>query len=397
MLKENLIVKYQELAKDLGLSKFTLVCKDEDKVYYTKDGKSASITTIKDYETKGLKAKIACKILKGGTHVVAFFNNSNILKCGDLGGIPTMLDDFTEIFGGEIKSVEKDEKKINKELKKRKAVIVKGEFCVIASRSLDEAGTMTRIIVKNAFVMLKAKWFVTINPFVAKLMNIGYTSYYSKLNQERVWNKEKTEPIETVKIKPITFEEIEKADKKEQALLVAKKLYQENFTQGTWGNVSIRIDNKTLYCTPKAIGYNILKVDDIVTMDYLHNKQLSTGVKATSEKGIHCRVMREHNDAYVVVHAHPTFSSVFAARTQNLEVSEESKAILGEIVYCSEHALPMTKRLANNTVDSMERNAVFMGNHGVAVYGKDIREVFLVLSTLEKEAKKSLDENSKSN
>ena len=397
MLKENLIVKYQELAKDLGLSKFMMVVKDSDTIYFTKDGKSASKTTIQDYISKGFRAKLACKALNKGANVVAIFNNSNILKAGDLGGIPTMLDDFTEIFGGEIKSVAKDEKKIYKELKKRKAVIVKGEYCIIASRSLDEAGTMARIICKNAFVMLKAQWFVTINPFVAKLMNIGYTSYYSKLNQAKVWNKEKTEPIETVKIKPITFEEIESADKKEQALLVAKKLYQENFTQGTWGNVSIRIDDKTLYCTPKAIGYNILKVDDIVTMNYLHNKQLSTGVKATSEKGIHCRVMREHKDAYVVVHAHPTFSSVLAARTQDLDISEEGKAILGDRVYCSEHALPMTKRLANNTVDSREKNAVFMGNHGVAVYGKDIREVFLVLSTLEKEAKKYLDNNSKSN
>ena len=227
MLKENLIVKYQELAKDLGLSKFMLVCKSDSKVYYTKDGKSATETTIEDYITKGMRAKIACKALNKGAHVVAIFNNPNIQKCGNLGGIPTMLDDFTEIFGGDIKSVEKDEKKIIKELKKRRAVIVNNEYCVVKSRSLDEAGTMSRIICKSAFVMLKAQWFVTINPFVAWGMNIGYTSYYSKKNQEMVWNKENSEPIETVKIEPISFEEIESKDKKEQTLLIAKKLYQK--------------------------------------------------------------------------------------------------------------------------------------------------------------------------
>ncbi len=390
MLKQNLIIKYQELQKDLGLSKFTLIANDNGILYFTKDGKSAGEKSFEEYKTKGFRAKIAVELAKKGKRVIAIFSSPNTLKCGELGGIPTMLDDFTEIFGGSIKAVEKDEKKILKAIKKRNAVIVKGNYVILSARSLDEAGTMCRIIEKNAFVMLKAGWFVTINPFVSWCMNIGYTSYYSKINQQRVWEKEKTEPIETVKINPISIEEIEVADKKTQDLLVAKKLYADNFTQGTWGNVSIKVDDKTLYCTPKAIGYNLLKEEDIVTMDYIHRKQLSTGNKATSEKGIHCRVMKERKDSYVVVHAHPTYSSVFAARNQNLEVSKEGQAVLGDIVCCSKHALPMTKRLANNTVDSMEKNAVFMGNHGVAVYGKDIKEVFLVLETLEAEAKKAL-------
>lgn len=390
MLKKNLVIKYQELQKDLSFSKFTLVANDDGTIYYSKDGKSASESTLQKYSTKGFRAKISAELAKKGYRVIAIFSSPNTLRCGELGGIPTMLDDFTEIFGGNIVAVEKDEKKILKAIKKRNAVIVKDNCVILTARSLDEAGTMSRIIEKNAFVMLKAKWFVTINPFISKCMNIGYTSYYSKINQQRVWQKEKTELIETVKINPITIDDIEKADKKTQDLLVAKKLYQDNYTQGTWGNVSIKIDDKTLYCTPKAIGYNLLKEDDIVTMNYLHNKQLSKGNKATSEKGIHCRVMRERKDSYVVVHAHPTYSSIFAARNQNLEVSDSGKAVLGDIVYCSKHALPMTKRLANNTVDSMKTNAVFMGNHGVAVYGKDIREVFLVIETLEKEAKQAL-------
>lgn len=388
MLQENILVKYNELSKDLNFSRFMLIANHNNTIYYTKDGKACGEKSYEKFN-KGFRENVAVKLAKQGARVVAIFSSKNILKCTK--GIPTMLDDFTEIFGGKIKAVKKEENKVLHALNKRKAVIVKDSYAIVVARSLDEAGTMCRIIEKNAFVLDKAKKYVTINAIVAKGMNIGYTKYYSRENQQRVWDKELSEPIETVKIDKISIEDINKANKKQQTLLVAKKLYADNFTQGTWGNVSIRIDDKTLYCTPKAIGYNLLKEDDIVTMDFTKNEQIAGNTVATSEKGIHCRVMREHSDSYVVVHAHPPFSSVFAARNEELIVSDEGKAVLGDKVSCSKHAIPMTKRLANNTVNSMNKNAVFMGNHGVAVYGKDIEEVFLVLKTLEKEARKALN------
>ncbi len=391
MIKQNLCAKFNELQKELHFTSFSICAYDNGIVYYTKDGKSAGEKPIKEFD-KGLRGKVVQKVFgKGKANVVVFFYSQNIEKCAGFGGIPTALDDYTEMFGKKLKVVECDEKKVLRALNRNKSIIVKGKYCIALARSIDEAGTMARIIDKNAFVIAKCEGkTVKINKIVAKGMNIGYTKYYSKGNQDRVWEKEKTQPINTLKDVKIEIADIINSDRRIEALTTAKKVYQDDFTQGTWGNVSIRIDDKTLYCTPKAIGYGLLTPEDIVTMDFRTVTQIAGDVKATSEKGIHCRIMNEKKDAYVVVHAHPRYSSVFCAKNMTLEVSEENRALLGDKVYCSKHAIPMTKRLANNTVDAMNKKAVFMGNHGVAVYGESIEDVFNVLNALEKETKSAL-------
>lgn len=392
MIKQNLCVKYNELQKELHFTNFAMYACCDGIVYYTHDGKSAGEKPIGELQTSGLKNKIVVKQFgKARANVIVFFYSQNIEKCAKLGGIPTVLDDYTEMFGKKLKVVKKDDKKVLRALSKAKNVIVDGSYCVALARSIDEAGTMARIIDKNAFVIGKCEGeYVKINRIVARGMNIGYTRYYSKGNQDRVWEREKTQPINTLKDDNIEVDDIKNSDRRIEALTTAKKVYQDNFTQGTWGNVSVRIDDKTLYCTPKAIGYGLLTPDDIVTMDFRTVEQVAGSTRATSEKGIHCRIMNEKKDAYVVVHAHPTYSSVFCAQNRVLEVSSEGRALLGDKVYCSKHAIPMTKRLSNNTVNAMNKKAVFMGNHGVAVYGESIDDVFNVLNTLEKEAKMAL-------
>lgn len=394
MLKENLLVKYQELNNDFSFDYFTLMARVGDEVYYTYDGVGVSQDRLVDFQRVDFDCNVATDIFRDTeANVIAFFSTENTQKASNLGGMPTILDDFTEIFGSKIKAIDKGYKKILSALKRKRAVFVKENYVIIRARSLDEAGTMIRIIDKNSFVLSKCPSFVKINPIVAKGMNIGFTYFYSKRNQERIWGEENTKPIpKNRKVNVGEIADIYNDDKRVEALKIAQKLYADNFTQGTWGNVSVRIDDNTLYCTPKAISYNLLTPDDIVLMDYNKVEQLSVGNRATSEKGIHCRIMREHKDCYVAVHAHPTYSSIYCAMNKTLEVSPENRAILGERVCCSKHAIPMSKRLANNSVDAMTGGkAGFMGNHGVAIYGDSIEDVFRVITALEYEAKLGIE------
>ena len=352
--------------------------------------KKLTIIKLENFGRNELEEIIKSVFKIKNTNVVTILNTQSVAYADSRDGIPILLDDFSEIFGGKAEVVPFEKKYIVRALKKKRSTIVHNKFAMMVSRSLDEAGTMARILEKSAFVYSKVKKYVPLSEFVARLEVKVFMGGYSKLNQEREWS------IETTGIDPRPKEErklnLEKDDKRYTVLTVAKRIYDENRTQGTWGNVSCRIDDKHLYCTPKAIGYDLLELDDIVKMDYLTNTQVGEG-NPTSEKGIHCRIMREQKDAMIAIHAHPIYCSIFAARNQVLEVSEENRAILGNYVYCGKHALPMTKTLANNTVDAMRGGkASFMGNHGVAIYGVDVDDAFLVLNTLEAECKKQIQE-----
>lgn len=393
MLRENLRIKYNELNDDLGFSHCLLTARLRDTVFYSKDGKSASQKKLTEFAAKGYEARLASKIYrKCNCNVVEFFSTNNTAYAAKSGGIPTFLDDFTEIFGTKLRVTDNDEKAIVKALGKYRAVMVKDKFVILTARSLDEAGTMTRIIDKNAFVMSKCPDYVKINPVVAKGMNIGFTYFYSKKNQKRIWQKELSEPIEKTNSEELQIKDIYDEDKRVEALRIARKIYADNYTQGTWGNVSVRRDKDTFYCTPKAIGYNLLTPEDMVLMNCASNRQMTKNNKATSEKGIHSKIMKEFPDCYTAVHAHPVYCSIFAARNKDMEISDENKSLLGERIYCSKHALPMSKRLAKNSFEAMKGSkAGIMGNHGIIACGNSIEEVFEILYALEYEAKKAVE------
>ncbi len=390
MLKEKLNEKYVEIIELLKPQQLSIyACYGGNIFFRVPNGKTTVIK--KENFVKTPFDKIILDVFNHKrVNVVLTINTKHVEYAESKGGIPIMLDDFSEIFGGKTEVVNNDRKEILRVLKKKRSVLVKGKFAILTARSLDEAGTMARILDKSAFVLSKVKKYVKLSEFVSRIETLVFINGYSKRNQQREWNLETTGKDVVENLVQSEQEQILSADKRNVVINVAKRIYAENITQGTWGNVSVRIDENDLYCTPKAVGYDLLKVQDMVRMNYHTNKQVSSGTP-TSEKGIHCRIMRERSDAFIAVHAHPTYCSIFAARNQTLEVSPENRAVLGEFVYCSKHALPMTKRLANNTVDAMKGGkASFMGNHGVAVYGTDVEDVFNVLNTLEEECKKQI-------
>ena len=386
-LEKNIYKKYKELQSAVECTTLAIFVRYLEKIYICEDGINIKVCDFEKYNQDNNQKFIQNICIKSKTNVVAIMNNNNLANVKNLGKIPLMLDDFSEVFGGEVLFVD-NAKKALKQIKRRRAVLLEDKGVIIRARSLDEAVTMIKILDKNAFILSKVNFFIQLSKTVSFLENYVFTKYYSAENQKRQWELETLETINNENDKNNQNNEEIVDENIKMVLEIAKKIYSSNSTQGTWGNVAVKIDDKTLYCTPKGIGYNLITAKDIIKMDYTTRKQLSAGV-ATSEKGIHCRIQNEYKEAKISIHAHPTYGSIFAARNQTLEViSEKGKELLGEKVYCSKHALPMTKKLTDNTVDNLRGGkAVFMGNHGITVWGKDIKEVFEVLDVLEEECR----------
>lgn len=163
------------------------------------------------------------------------------------------------------------------------------------------------------------------------------------------------------------------------------KLLQNKLVQGTWGNISIRLDDNYMIVTPSGLDYIRMTVEDLVVVN-MHTLEYTSEIKPTSEKGIHARIMLQRPEINAVIHSHPSNSSALAAARVNLPVmSKEMEELLGGEIRVGKYALPGTKKLANATLEAMEsRNACFMANHGAVVCGKDMDDAFLMMSILEK-------------
>ncbi|HPD02794.1 MAG TPA: class II aldolase/adducin family protein, partial [Clostridia bacterium] len=165
------------------------------------------------------------------------------------------------------------------------------------------------------------------------------------------------------------------------------RMVNENLVQGTWGNASLRIDDRYMLATPSGLDYLSLKPEDMVVVDIYTLEYPAGGLKPTSEKGIHAGIYRARPEIKCVLHSHPLNSSVYAAAhaVLPLKTEEHKKLFNNDKIALAEYGLPSTDKLVKNTLAALkEANAVFMKNHGVTCCGPSGEEALNTLRVLEK-------------
>ena len=164
------------------------------------------------------------------------------------------------------------------------------------------------------------------------------------------------------------------------------KLLEENLVQGTWGNISVRLDEDHMLVTPTGLDYNHLTPEDMPIVQISDPSVWSDGKKPTSERKIHAAVLASRPEINACIHSHPVFATIMASCRMPLPAfTEELQEVMGGEVKVGAYGLPGTKKLKEGTVEAMQgRNACFMANHGVFCVGKTMEEAFNVLRVLEK-------------
>ncbi len=164
------------------------------------------------------------------------------------------------------------------------------------------------------------------------------------------------------------------------------KLLEENLVQGTWGNISVRLDEDHMLVTPTGLDYYHLSPEDMPIVQISDPKIWSDGKKPTSERKIHAAVLASRPEVNACIHSHPVFATIMASCRMELPAfTPELADVMGGEVKVGAYGLPGTKKLKEGTVAAMQgRNACFMANHGVFCVGKTMEEAFNVLRLLEK-------------
>ena len=178
---------------------------------------------------------------------------------------------------------------------------------------------------------------------------------------------------------------------REKLVEYGKKLVKKGLVQGTWGNISIRLDSKYMLVTPSGLDYMRLTPDDMVKVE-INSLKYEGNLKPTSEKGLHASIYKNRADIGAVVHTHSKYCSVFAAAKQAMPVNDESlQEIFGAEVPLAEYGLPGSGKLADNTAKALGDNmGCIMSHHGMVACGEDIEEAFDNCAKLEEYAGKYL-------
>lgn len=159
---------------------------------------------------------------------------------------------------------------------------------------------------------------------------------------------------------------------------------------GTWGNVSVRLDDGTIMVTPSKIDYEDLTPADMVIVDMAGSK-LEGEHSPTSEMHVHRLIYVNRPDVGAVVHCHPIYASAMCAADHGIPVifEEMSQMIGGEIPITAEYVnAGQHVRLGEVTAEALgDKNAVLIRNHAPVCVGRDLKEALTCSLVTEKAAK----------
>jgi len=178
---------------------------------------------------------------------------------------------------------------------------------------------------------------------------------------------------------------------REDIVQVGRLVYQKGWVAANDGNISIRLDQDRLLCTPTGVSKGMMDPDDLIICD-MQGHKLVGKKERTSEILMHLTVYQMRPDIKAVVHAHPPVATGFATAGKPLNQALLPEVIIGlGCVPLAEYGLPGTPELTDPMLPYIPKyDAILMANHGAVCYGEDVFKAFFKMETVEHYARIAL-------
>ena len=177
---------------------------------------------------------------------------------------------------------------------------------------------------------------------------------------------------------------------KAKALLCSygRKLLESGLVSGTWGNLSLRIDENFMIITPSGKEYEKLTIKDIVVVN-INDLSYSGDIRPSGERALHAEMYKNRKDINACIHTHSlNASTVSASRQEVPALLDDMAQIIGPTIRVAEYALPGTAKLVKASARAIKgRNGILLANHGAVCVGRDLAEAFVASEILEKACK----------
>ena len=170
----------------------------------------------------------------------------------------------------------------------------------------------------------------------------------------------------------------------EQLTRAMDRVYQQELTTASGGNISILDDNGDIWITPKATDKGEMKASQIVCVH--PDGSFDGDFEPSSELPFHTAAYRVRKDIRAVLHAHSDYCVAFSLtrtlpRTDLLTETRRRCARMS----LSAYAMTGSDTLGENISKEFAKGSdvVFLENHGVCVGGGDLTEAFMRFETIE--------------
>lgn len=171
---------------------------------------------------------------------------------------------------------------------------------------------------------------------------------------------------------------------RDQLVNIMNRIYHNEMTTLSGGNLSLKDDNGDIWITPSGVDKGKLTPKDMIcvradgAIEGLH--------KPSSEYPFHRAIYAQRPDLQAIVHAHPPalVSFSIARQVPDTNIIPQAQKICGQVGYAP-YALPGSEQLGANIAATFAEgyNVVLLENHGIATGGPDLLTAFQRLETLD--------------
>lgn len=164
---------------------------------------------------------------------------------------------------------------------------------------------------------------------------------------------------------------------KELICEIGRRVYNKGFAAANDGNISIRVGDNEVLCSPTMICKGFMTPDDICAVD-MEGTQIAGKRKRTSEVLLHLAIMKNRPDVKAVVHCHPPHATAFAVAREPIPqcILPEIEVFMGEVPIAP-YETPGGHDFANTVVPFLKgTNTIILTNHGTVSFGANLEEAY---------------------
>ncbi len=164
---------------------------------------------------------------------------------------------------------------------------------------------------------------------------------------------------------------------KQEMCEIGRRVYNKGFAAANDGNISYRLSENEVLCTPTMICKGFMKPEDLCTVD-MEGNQLSGRRKRTSEVLLHLAIMKKRPEIKACVHCHPPHATAFAVAREPIPqcVLPEVEVFLGEVPM-TKYETPGGQHFADTVLPFVEKsNVIILANHGTVSYGDTLERAY---------------------
>jgi L-fuculose-phosphate aldolase len=152
-----------------------------------------------------------------------------------------------------------------------------------------------------------------------------------------------------------------------------QRLWRREYVDGNGGNISARITDDLVLCTPTLCSKGQLQEHDLSIVD-LENRQVYGERPQTSEILLHLEIYKTVPEALAVIHCHPPYATAHAVAgvIPKGNLIPEQEVFVGPVALAP-YETPGTKQFAETVLPFVRKhNTILLANHGIVCWADSV-------------------------